>query len=111
MSDRSEHVLCYFRVRPGREQDLLGLCRRHDAVLRRLALCTDEPAVCYRGEDGPGRPFLVKIFAWRSPEALDAAHRHPDVQILWEAMEPCCEERDGRPSMEFPHVERTPLGA
>lgn len=104
-----ETVLCHFRVKTGQEEALLGLCRRHDEVLRELQLCTDEPAICYRGSDDAKRPFLAMIFQWRSAEALEAAHSHPDVQALWEAMEPCCEGRDGRPSMEFPHVERIAL--
>lgn len=105
-----ETVLCTFRVKPGQEDALLALCRQHEEVLRKLDLCTDQPAVCYRGVDeGTERPFLIKIFQWKNPEALQAARAHPDVQILWEAMEPCCEPRDGRPSMEFPHVETIPL--
>lgn len=106
---RPEIVLCMFRVRGGSEEALRKLCRDHDATLRRLDLVTGMPAVCYRGADDRERPFVVKIFEWKSAAALDAARRHPDVQIIWEAMEPLCEARDGRPSMEFPHVERIPL--
>lgn len=102
--DRSNTVLCTFRVVPGREDDMLALLRDHEAVMRELDLVTEEPSRCWRGEDGPDRPFFVKVFTWRSAEAVDAAHKHPDVQRNWEAMEPLCEERDGRPSMEFPHV-------
>lgn len=105
MSSQPETVFCYFRVRPGDEEKLCGMLREHDAVLRRLGLITDEPTRVYRGEDEPdGRPFIVKLFEWRGAEALDAAHNHPEVQVLWEAMEPLCEPRDGRPNMEFPHV-------
>ena len=109
MADGPAIVLCHFRVKPGREEELLKLSRDHDAVLRRLDLVTDEPAVVYRGADEKGRPFLYKIFTWRSAAALDAARQHPEVADLWERMEPLCEERDGWPSMEFPHVERSVL--
>ena len=102
-------VICHFRVKPDREDELLKLQHEHDALLRRLDLVTDEPAVLYRGEDFRGRPFLYKIFVWKSGAALDAARQHPEVADLWERMEPLCEERDGWPSMEFPHVERTVL--
>ena len=104
-----ETVLCMFRVVQGRQEELVKLCHEHDAVLRRLDLCSDEPAVLYVGQDDLSRPFVVKIFQWRSAAALKAAHEHPDVQMIWEAMEPLCEGRDGRPSMEFPHVERVEI--
>ena len=107
--DTPEIVMCRFRVKAGNEKALLQLCRDHDAVLRRLDLVTDEPAVCFGGSDEQGRPFLVKLFTWRGARALNAARQHPEVADLWERMEPLCEARDGRPSMEFPHVERTVL--
>ena len=34
------------------------------------------------------------------------AHESPEVMAIWEPMGALCEERDGRPSMEVPHVER-----
>lgn len=104
-----EIVLCTYRVRAGQEDALLALCREHDVVLRELDLVTDEPTVCYRGQDDQGRPFLVKTFTWRSAAAVTAAHQHPEVAALWERMDPLCEPRDGRPGMEFPHVERVTL--
>ena len=109
MSDAPEIVLCTFRVKAGSEDALLALFRKHDVVLRELSLITDEPAVCYRGADDLGRPFWVKTFTWQSGKAAEAAHQHPEVADIWERMEPLCEARDGRPSMEFPHVERIVL--
>lgn len=108
-SDSPATVLCHFRVKAGSEEDLMRLCRDHDRVLRGLDLVTAEPAVVYRAHDSKGRPVLYKIFEWKSERALDAARQHPEVMDLWERMEPLCEEREGWPSMEFPHVERTVL--
>lgn len=107
--DTPEIVLCQYRVKAGREDELIQLFRDHDVVLRRLDLITDEPAVCYRGADDRGRPFFVKTFTWKSARAVEAAHQHPEVADLWERMDPLCESRDGRPGMEFPHVERVAL--
>jgi hypothetical protein len=107
--DQPEIVLCTYRVKRGNEDELLTLFRDHDVVLRELNLITEEPAVCYRGSDDLGRPFFVKTFTWRSPRAVEAAHQHPEVASLWERMDPLCEGRDGRPGMEFPHVERVVL--
>ena len=102
-------VICTFRVKQGSEEQLLKLCREHDATLRQLALAVDEPAQIYHGADERGLPFVVQIFSWASADAVRAAHNHPEVMKLWEAMEPLCEERDGRPSMEFPHVTKLEL--
>ena len=109
MADESAIVICHFRVKAGCEDEIMKLFRDHDAVLRRLDLVTDEPGVVYRGADAAGRPMLWKIFVWKNEAAAEAAHQHPDVAELWERMEPLCEARDGTPSMEFPHVQRTIL--
>jgi len=106
---RPATVLCHFRVKRGCEEQLLDLFRGHDAVLRELGLVTAEPAVVYRGADAKERPFLYKVFTWTSEDAVRAAHQHPEVADVWERMEPLCEERDGWPAMEFPHVERLVL--
>ena len=42
---------------------------------------------------------------------FELAHEHPDVLMIWEAMDPLLEDRDGRPKWEFPHFERVPAGA
>ena len=105
-TNHAETVFCFYRVRTGKEKALLDLIWRHDVTLRKLGLVTDEPMTVYRGADEQGRPFLVKFFAWKSAKALEVAHQHPEVLALWERMDPQCEARDGRPNMEFPHVER-----
>jgi hypothetical protein len=39
-------------------------------------------------------------------EGPNMAHELPEVMSVWESMGKLCEARDGRPPMEFPHVER-----
>ena len=34
-----------------------------------------------------------------------AAHEHPEVMAIWEPMDKLTEKRNGRPNMEFPHVQ------
>src|SRR3990172_11540990 len=106
-----ETVFCFYRVIAGREKALLDLIWEHDVTLRKLALVTDTPMTVYRGSDEKRRPFLVKFFEWKSAAAVDAAHQHPEVMRLWERMDQQCEARDGRPNMEFPHVERVTFPA
>jgi len=109
MSEKPETVICHYRVRPGKEPDFRTLLQRHWPTLRQLDVVTDEPAVAYQGVDEKGRPFFVEIFHWKNAAALERAHQHPDVLAVWEPMDQLCEPRDGRPNMEFPHVERVPL--
>ena len=56
-------------------------------------------------------PIAVLLEAGEDAAALEKAHRHPDVQAIWEPMGSLCESRSGSPGMEFPHVERMTLWA
>ena len=102
-------VICQYRVRAGMEEAFVDLLRRHWPTLSELGVVTDEPGRAYRGADGEGRPVYYEIFAWRSEAAFGRAHSHPEVLAIWEPMDALCEERDGRPNMEFPHVRRLAL--
>lgn len=97
-------VICTYRVKEGHEDALLARIHDHERAVRRLSLVTDEPTRVWQGRDEKGRPFFVKIFEWTGDDAVARAHEHPEVLAVWERMEPLCEPRDGRPSMEFPHV-------
>jgi hypothetical protein len=35
---------------------------------------------------------------------VQRAHEHPEVLAIWEPMDTLCEQRNGKPNMEFPHV-------
>lgn len=58
----------------------------------------------FRGEE-KGGAFYVDIFSWRDSSAPDEAHHTPEVMKIWERMGALVEDREGRPKMEFPHVE------
>jgi hypothetical protein len=46
--------------------------------------------------------YRVRPDAWIEG-GFGLAHEHPDVLMIWEAMDPLLEDRDGRPKWEFPH--------
>ncbi len=102
MESPAETVFCLLRVKPGQTDELIELCRKHDETLGRLELRTPEPSKTWSGGDGHGGHFVVQIFSWKDPDALDTARKHPDVQHVWEAMDGCCER------MEFPHLAPVP---
>lgn len=62
-----------------------------------------EPRLLLEGIGKTDGPVFCEVFAWVSAEAVERAHHHPRVASLWEPMGMCCEERGGRPAMEFPH--------
>jgi hypothetical protein len=105
----SNTVIATYRVRRGSERAFLRLLKGHWPTLQRVGLVTPEPSRMYQGRDDAGKPFFVEIFTWKSPAAVDLAHRHPEVMAVWEPMGKLVEERGGRPAWEFPHV--TPLKA
>ena len=100
-------VIAQYRVRPGVEQQFLNVVADHWATLHELGLVTDRPAEVFLGaEKGIDGPFVVEIFDWVDADASARAHTHPRVSGTWERMGPMCEERGGRPPLEFPTVRR-----
>src|SRR5262249_12799213 len=110
MSDPTT-VICSYRVRSGREAEFTELLARHWPTLRALDLVTDEPPRHYRGAEKDGAPLFAGIFVWKSTAAAGVAHEHPEVMAVWEPMDGLTERRDGRPNMEFPHVQPLALRA
>ena len=97
-------VICTFRVRNDSMTTFRELLDRHWPALRALELVTDTPEqVFVRDDEHDDSPMIVSIFEWASEDAAERAHDHPEIAEIWEAMDPRCEPRDGRPSMEFPH--------
>lgn len=98
-------VICHYRVAAGNEAAFEALLRRHWPKLHDLGLVTDEPARQFKGvEQDNGQPIYYEIFEWLDG-AMARAHEHPEVMAVWEPMDRLCEQRGGKPNMEFPHVE------
>jgi hypothetical protein len=111
MSDTPVIDICRYGLKPGTEAEMLRLLSRHWPTLHRLGLVTDEEPRIYRGvpaatekeQHGAGANVIVEIFAWKSADSLDVAHRSPEVMAIWEPMGALCE------SMEFPHFEKVEI--
>lgn len=95
-------VVCTYRVKPGGENDFIGLLKRHWTTLRKLGLVHDQPRMVLQGRDTDQTSCFVEVFAWKDG-GFEVAHKHPEVLAIWEPMEQMCEPRDGRPATEFPH--------
>jgi hypothetical protein len=98
--------LCIYRVKLGSEGAFRRMLTKHWPTLRRVGLATDEPPIIYQGTEKAGAPLFIELLTWKDEDGPNVAHEIPDVMAVWEPMGTLCEARDGRPPMEFPHVER-----
>jgi quinol monooxygenase YgiN len=76
-----------YRPKPGREQELLELVRNRVPTLRKERLVTDRVPTIMRSRDGT----IVEVSEWKSQEAIDAAHRNPNVLTMWDKFFAICE--------------------
>lgn len=79
-------VIACYRPRPGCDAALLAIVNDHVPTLRQLGLATERPHVITKAKDGT----IVEVFEWRSAEAIDQAHNHPDVHAMWAKFEEAC---------------------
>lgn len=77
-----EVVFAIYRPKPGQDEALLGLLRRHLPTLRRLGLATERPALLLGSKDAS-----IEVFEWASSEASAQAHTTPEVAEIWRAIE------------------------
>lgn len=80
-------VIACYRPRPGQREALRKLVAGHVATLRGLGLVTDRAPITMEAQDGT----FVEVFEWASREAIEAAHRHPDVLRMWEQYAEVCD--------------------
>ena len=77
-----EIFVAVYRPHSGKDADLKALVKNHAPTLRRLELITDRPVVVMMAKDGS----YVEICEWAGPGSSLAAHEHPEVAKIWEAM-------------------------
>lgn len=86
-SGMGRFVIVAYTPKPGMEQQLLVVVKKHVTVLRAEQLVTDRPAYVMRTGDGS----IVEVFEWRSAAAIEQAHDNPSVQALWAEFGAVCE--------------------
>src|SRR3984893_17563358 len=80
-------VIVAYRPKPGKEKELLELVRNRVPTLRKEGLVTDRVPAIMRSRDGT----IVEVSEWKSQEAIDAAHRNPNVLAMWDKFFAICE--------------------
>ena len=80
-------VIVAYRPKPGKQSALLDLVRSRVPILLREGLVTDRKPIIMRARDGT----LIGISEWKSSEAIDAAHKNPNVLALWQKFFALCD--------------------
>ena len=71
-------VIVAYRPKPGKEQEILELVRDRVPTLRKEGL---------RTKDGT----IIEVSEWKSREAIDAAHKNPNVLAMWNKFFAVCD--------------------
>ena len=91
-------VIVAYRPKAGQEVELLELVRGRVPTLREEGLVTHRVPVIMRAKDGT----IIEVSEWKSPEAIEAAHRNPKVLAMWDKFFAVC---DCVPLKDVPEAE------
>ncbi len=80
-------VIVAYRPKPGQEEALLELTRRHIPILREQGLVTDRVPTAMQAKDGT----VVEVFEWASEDAISDAHKNPAVLEMWSRYGEACD--------------------
>jgi quinol monooxygenase YgiN len=80
-------VIVAYRAKPGKESELLELVRNRVPTLRKEGLVTERNPTIVRSRDGT----IIEVSEWKSQEAIDAAHKNPNVLAMWQKFFAICD--------------------
>jgi len=80
-------VIVAYRPKPGKENELVDLVRSRVPTLRKEGLASDRVPTIMRARDGT----IIEVSEWKSREAIDAAHKNPNVLAMWNQFFALCD--------------------
>ena len=80
-------VIVAYRPKPGKETELLNLVRSRVPTLCNEGLVTDRRPIIMRARDGT----IIEVSEWKSQEAIEAAHKNPNVLAMWNQFFAICD--------------------
>jgi len=80
-------VIVAYRLKPGKQTELLDLVRSRVPTLRNEGLVTNRDPTIMRARDGT----IIEVSEWKSQEAIDAAHKNPNVLAMWNKFFAICD--------------------
>ena len=76
-----------YRPNSGKESELLELVRSRVPTLRKEELLTDRAPIIMWARDGT----IIEVSEWKSQEAIEAAHKNPNVLAMWNQIFAVCD--------------------
>jgi quinol monooxygenase YgiN len=80
-------VIVAYRPKPGKENELIDIVRSRVPTLRKEGLVSDRVPTIMRSRDGT----IIEVSEWKSREAIDAAHKNPNVLAMWNKFFAICD--------------------
>ena len=80
-------VIVAYRPKPEKEKELLELVRSRVPTLKKENLVTDRAPTIMRARDGT----IIEVSEWKSQEAIDSAHKNPNVLAMWNKFFAVCD--------------------
>ena len=80
-------VIVAYRPKPGKENEVVDLVRSRVPTLRKEGLVTDREPTIMRARDDT----IIEVSEWKSHEAIDAAHKNPNVLAMWNKFFAICD--------------------
>lgn len=76
----SRLVIVAYKLKPGKECELLTAIREHVRALRSELLISDRSVSLMRVRNGA----IIKVFEWCSSGSKRRAHNHPAIRAFWD---------------------------
>ena len=80
-------VIVAYRPKPRKAEQLLELVRARVPTLRKEGLVTHRKPTIMRARDGT----IIEVSEWKSQEAIEAAHKNPNVLSMWKKFFELCD--------------------
>jgi quinol monooxygenase YgiN len=80
-------VIVAYRPKAGKERELLEIVRHRVPTLRAEGLVSDLAPTIMRAKDGT----IIEVSEWKSREAIEAAHKNPNVLAMWQKFFDVCD--------------------
>lgn len=95
---KPQPVHCTYRIKPGKEDEFLGLLEKHWPTLSKAGLATNEPALVLRAKDRRNdKTIFYETFSWTDENAPRVAHETPAIMQVWEPMGALCDDMEFNP--------------
>lgn len=80
-------VIVAYRPKTGKESETLDLVSSRVPTLRKEGLVTDRAPIIMRAHNAT----IIEVSEWKSQEAIEAAHKNPNVLLMWNRFFEVCD--------------------